>query len=123
LWSGRVAIYTGMPGVLGWRFHQTQQRTFEPLTQMVNQRRANINAFYTTTDIPVTRRMIQNYGIKLIIVAGLEKAYYPPDGLAKFDLMVEQGLLEKIYEQGDAEVYRVIPQPVSIAMQSINQGG
>jgi YYY domain-containing protein len=123
LWSGRVAIYTGMPGVLGWRFHQTQQRTFEPLSLMVNQRRANINAFYTTPDIPTTQRMIDSFGIQLIIVAGLEKAYYPPEGLEKFDLMVDQGLLEKIYEQGDAEVYRVIPQPVSVAMQSVNQGG
>lgn len=123
LWSGRVAIYTGMPGILGWRFHQTQQRTFEPLNQMVNQRRANINAFYTTPDILTTQRMIDSFGIQLIIVAGLEKAYYPVEGLGKFDLMVEQGLLVKIYEQGDAEVYRVLPQPVSLAMQSISQGG
>ena len=106
-WGGRVAIYTGMPTILGWRFHQTQQRTFEQLVTMVNQRRANVNGFYSTTDIDTALDIIDFYGIRYIIVSGLERAYYPPEGLQKFEQMAERGLLEKVYEQGRATVYKV----------------
>jgi uncharacterized membrane protein len=117
LWSGRVAIYTGMPGVLGWRFHQTQQRTFEPLPMLVNQRKANISAFYSTTSVEEAWRIIEFYDISYVIVAGLEKAYYPVEGLAKFEMMVNQGLLEKVYQGGEAAVYRVNPNaaPMNLA--------
>jgi uncharacterized membrane protein len=107
LWGGRVAIYTGMPTVLGWRFHQTQQRTLKDMTTLVNQRRSNINAFYTTTDVTQTLDMIHFYNIEYIIVSSLEKAYYPPEGLAKFEAMTADGQLEKVYEEGEAAVYHV----------------
>ena len=107
LWGGRVSIYTGLPSILGWRFHQTQQRTMEPLIQMVNQRRANINGFYATMDIANTWAMIRHYDIRYIIVGGLERAYFSAESLAKFDTMAEQGLLEKVYEQGQSVVYQV----------------
>ncbi len=96
-WSGRVAIYTGMPTVLGWRFHQTQQRTLDDMGTLINQRRSNINAFYATTDIPTALDMIRFYQIQYIIVGSLEKAYYPPDGLDKFERMAQQGLLTKVF--------------------------
>ena len=107
LWSGRVAINTGLPSVLGWRFHQTQQRTLDPLPSLVNQRRANINGFYSTTDITAAWNMIRFYGVEYIIVGGLERAYYPEAGLAKFDEMARGGLLERVFEHGEATVYRV----------------
>lgn len=120
LWSGRVAIYTGMPGVLGWRFHQTQQRTFDPLPTLVNQRKANISAFYSTTSVEDVWRIIEFYDIEYIIVAGLERAYYPIEGLAKFERMVNDGLLEKVYQAGEAAVYRVNldATPLSLAQNS-----
>jgi uncharacterized membrane protein len=107
LWGGRVAINTGLPSVLGWRFHQTQQRTLDPLPSLVNQRRANISGFYSTTNIDAAWAMIRFYGIEYVIVGGLERAYYPEIGLAKFDEMARAGLLERVYEQGEAAVYRV----------------
>ncbi len=107
LWGGRVAINTGLPSVLGWRFHQTQQRTLDPLPSLINQRRANINGFYSTASADAAWRMIRFYGIEYVIVGGLERAYYPEAGLAKFDEMARAGLLERVYEQGEAVVYRV----------------
>jgi uncharacterized membrane protein len=108
LWGGRVAIYTGMPSVLGWRFHQSQQRTLNSMGTLVNQRRANINSFYETSSMQEAQDILEFYDIRYIIVGGLEKAYYAPAGLAKFDQMVDLGLLEKVYEQGENSVYRVL---------------
>lgn len=106
-WNARIAIYTGLPSVLGWNFHQRQQRTFDQMPRMVELREANIIAFYTITDIPQTWAMVEHYNVSYIIVGGLEKAYYPPDGLAKFDEMVGMGLLEVAYQNENSKIYRV----------------
>jgi YYY domain-containing protein len=109
LWSSRVSIYTGMPAVIGWNWHQRQQRTFDPLPRLVQQRIANVNAFYTVTDIPTAWQMITHYNVSYIIVGDLEKAYYPIAGLEKFDAMVDMGLLDVVYREGSATVYQVRP--------------
>lgn len=108
-WNGRISIYTGLPTVVGWNWHQRQQRTLEPLGRIVDTRNANVNAFYQTTSIGTAWDMIQFYHIQYVIVGKLERAYYMEQGLAKFDQMVEQGLLEPVFEQGASTIYRVNP--------------
>jgi uncharacterized membrane protein len=106
-WNGRISIYTGLPSVLGWNFHQRQQRTFDPLPRVVQQRDANVNAFYWTQDVNIAWGILQRYDVSYIIVSDLERAYYPSERLAKFDLMVKQGLLTEVYRQGAAVIYQV----------------
>ncbi|MFO7320532.1 MAG: DUF2298 domain-containing protein [Chloroflexota bacterium] len=107
LWGSRISIYTGLPSVVGWNFHQRQQRTFNPLPRLVEQRIANVNAFYMTLDIPTAWDILRHYDVSYVIVSGLERAYYPPENLAKFDQMVEMGLLDVAYQEGNATIYRV----------------
>jgi uncharacterized membrane protein len=107
LWGSRISIYTGLPSIVGWNFHQTQQRTFDPLPRLVRQRASNVNAFYSVTDLESAEAMMRWYGIRYIVVGGLEKAYYPEEGLAKFDTMVDMGLLHIVYEGGEATLYEV----------------
>lgn len=107
-WEGRVAIYTGFPAVIGWNFHQRQQRTFDPLPRLVQQRVSNVNAFYVTTDIQTAYNILQHYDVSYVVVSSLEKAYYPPTSLAKFADMVDRGLLEVVYAEGEATVYKVV---------------
>lgn len=106
-WEGRISILTGLPSVNGWNFHQRQQRTFDPLPRLVEQRVANINAFYVTEDIPTAWRILQRYDVAYVIVGGLEHSYYPASSLAKLDKMVEQGLLEVAYQQDTSKIYKV----------------
>ncbi|MBZ0297599.1 MAG: DUF2298 domain-containing protein, partial [Anaerolineae bacterium] len=119
LWGGRVSIYTGLPSVLGWRFHQTQQRTLDSLLQLVNQRRANISGFYATTDVETAWDVIRYYHIEYVIVGGLERAYFTPESLEKFETMVDQGLLEKVYEEGQSTVYKVIANTDSMQVAGV----
>jgi YYY domain-containing protein len=109
LWGSRISVYTGLPSVVGWNWHQRQQRTFDPLPRIVEQRVANVNAFYVTSSIPTAWDILEFYKVEYIIVSGLERAYYPQADLDKFDTMVELGLLEVAYEEGNAIIYHVIP--------------
>lgn len=107
LWGSRMSIYTGMPSVIGWNWHQRQQRTFNPMPLMVQQRVANVNAFYTTTDIRVAAEMLQHYGVSYVIVSTLELARYPQEGIDKFGTMEDMGILTSVYTDGVATVYAV----------------
>jgi YYY domain-containing protein len=98
-WGGRISIYTGLPSVVGWDWHQKQQRTFDPLPSLVAQRIANANNFYTTDDIEQAWRMLRHYDVSYVVVGSLENARYPTMGdLAKLQEMVNRGWLELVYE-------------------------
>ena len=47
-WGSRYSIYTGLPTVLGWDWHQKQQRI--GYTERVDQRQREVNRFYETPD-------------------------------------------------------------------------
>lgn len=106
-WNGRVSIYTGLPAVIGWRWHQNQQHTLNTMGRQVDMRVANVNAFYQTTELRTAWNILAFYDVQYIIVSDLERAYYMPQGLAKFDNMVTLGLLEVVYQEGNSTVYRV----------------
>jgi hypothetical protein len=77
--------------------------------RIVETRNANVNAFYQTTSIGIAWDMIQYYKVSYVILGGLERVYYNAEGLAKFDNMVQQGLLEVVFQQGNSTIYRVNP--------------
>jgi uncharacterized membrane protein len=108
-WNGRISIYTGLPSVIGWNFHQRQQRTLDPMNRVIDMRNANVNAFYETLNLGTAYQIMRFYGVEYIIVGRLERAHYSEQGLAKFDQMVELGILEVVFEEGESRIYRVIP--------------
>ncbi len=107
-WNGRISIYTGLPTVQGWNFHQRQQRVLDPMPHMVEMRNANVNAFYETSNIGVAWGMLRHYGVEYVIVGNYERAYVNDAGLAKFAQMAELGLLEPVFASGDSVIYRVL---------------
>ncbi|MEK6221141.1 MAG: DUF2298 domain-containing protein, partial [Chloroflexota bacterium] len=76
MWGSRYSIYTGLPSVLGWDWHQMQQRVVAP-PQWIPERKDAILEFYTTTDIQIAIDFIADYDISYIIVGELEKVHYP----------------------------------------------
>lgn len=106
-WNGRFSTMTGLPSVLGWNFHQRQQRTFHPMGQWVDQRERNVQQFYHTPHIDVAVDIINHYDVKFIVRSGLEELHSTPEGLAKLDTMVESGLLSVAYAIEGGKIYAV----------------
>ncbi len=112
-WGSRFSVYTGLPTVQGWSWHQRQQRSVVPGTE-VDRRINDVQEIYNTTDLLRAHSLIDLYGIRYIIVGGLEQAYYSPEGLAKFDALVQQGLLKPVYQGGAVTIYEVASHDVSV---------
>ncbi|HEU4324747.1 MAG TPA: DUF2298 domain-containing protein [Roseiflexaceae bacterium] len=106
-WGGRVSIYTGLPTVLGWPWHETQQRSVAQVEQVLQNRKNLIQQLYNDPLAPNTLARLQSYGVEYVYVGQLERALYSAEGLAKFDQMVSQGQLQLVYAQGETRIYRV----------------
>jgi uncharacterized membrane protein len=106
LWGNRVSIYTGLPAVVGWRWHQVQQRTALP-DSMVDWRRGDVDECYNTVDVARAQEILSRYGVRYIYVGEYERAYYDPAGLSKFDVMAAEGLLHVVYGAQGVRIYEI----------------
>jgi YYY domain-containing protein len=107
-WGARYSINTGLPTILGWNWHQRQQRASAG-DQQVWDRAADVTAIYSNTHtIAQVMDLLHKYDVRYVIVGPLEHAYYPPEGLAKFDQMVAEGLLRVAYRNEGVTIYEVV---------------
>ncbi len=104
--ASRIAMYTGLPAVVGWDWHQRQQRAVAPDT-IVTSRIADVNQFYNTLDVAEARNILARYGVEYIVVGSLENTYYAPAGQLKFDQMVAEGMLQEVFRDEFARIFRV----------------
>ena len=104
--AARVAMYTGLPSVIGWDWHQRQQRAVST-GNVVGARIDDVNNFYNTPDAAVARNILAKYAVEYIFLGSLENAYYWPQGLAKFDQMIADGTLTEVYRDDTSRVLRV----------------
>ncbi|MBI2941374.1 MAG: hypothetical protein HYY04_13145, partial [Chloroflexi bacterium] len=103
-WGSRISIYTGLPTVIGWDWHQKQQRA--GYTQLVDERLRDVRTMYTDASSSNTLVLLRRYKVEYIYVGDVERAYYPAPGLAKFDQMVGQSL-DLVYDVDGVRIYRV----------------
>ncbi|MCJ7534996.1 MAG: DUF2298 domain-containing protein [Anaerolineales bacterium] len=105
-WGSRYTIYTGLPGVIGWNWHQRQQRATIS-EELIQGRISEVNEFYLTTDPDRAQEILEKYGVQYIIVGQLEQALYPGPGLLKFTSM-EDVLWQEVFRTDDTVIYHVI---------------
>jgi YYY domain-containing protein len=106
-WGSRMSIYTGLPGVVGWEWHQQQQRgVFN--SALVSQRIAEVDNFYQTTDWNEAVDFLHKYDVQYIIVGQQERGHYPGPGLEKFE--AAEGILwRELFRHEDTVIYIVMP--------------
>jgi len=101
-WTGRISEYTGLPAVIGWDWHQIQQRT--DYAELVHQRRFATEQFYRVPDRQYALDYIEKYNVRYVVVGTEERYWGSPEGVAKFAAMPE---LEEVYRDGENAIYRV----------------
>ncbi|MGE5378295.1 MAG: DUF2298 domain-containing protein [Bacteroidota bacterium] len=103
-WGSRVSIYTGLPTIIGWDWHQKQQRSALP-GEIVDKRIQDMNAIFTSTDPQQLKNLLDRYNVRYIYVGPLERIYYAGDGINKFDQPSD--LWSQVYANDQVKIYKV----------------
>lgn len=103
-WGSRVSIYTGLPAVIGWDWHQKQQRSALP-GQLIDKRIQDDNAIFASTDPDQLKALLDEYNVQYIYVGPLERIYYAGDGINKFDQPSD--LWTKVYQNDQVQIFKV----------------
>ena len=104
-WGSRISSYTGLPTVQGWDWHQKQQRW--GYREMIDDRLRDVWTMYADPSPARALDLLRQYGVQYIYVGALERAYYPPSGLDKFDRMVGSDL-ELVYDRDGVKIYHLL---------------
>ena len=104
-WGGRIANYTGLPTIIGWPWHQTQQRF--AYREQIDQRARHVELIYETTDVDRAVELMKRYGVSYVVVGDLERLNYGARGISKFEEMKKSGLLSKVYANAQTSIFRV----------------
>ena len=101
-WTGRISEYTGLPAVIGWDWHQIQQRT--DYASLVQQRRFDTEQFYRLPDPVYATSYLDKYNVRYVIVGAEERFHGSEAGIAKFAAMSN---LQEVFRHGEDVIYRV----------------
>ena len=105
-WYSRFTIYTGLPGVVGWQWHEQQQRALNP-PDWVTKRITDVDLFYNTGNTDVIKQFLNLYQVRYVVVGQLERVTYPGVGLDKFPEF--NGILwNEVYRDANTVIYEVI---------------
>ena len=107
MWGSRISVNTGLPTVIGWDWHQRQQRCGIVECDEVKNRINDVNLLYSSENITQAMEIIDQYHIDLIYIGELEKLYYSELGLSKFESLEKMGKLIKVYNKNPVTIYKV----------------
>ena len=104
-WGSRVSVYTGLPTVIGWIWHQKQQRGQD--ANLVDRRQRHVDFIYSTTDSDMALNLIKKYDVDFIYIGHLERLYYDADGLNKFG-SDNHDWAQLVYSNQEVKIYRTV---------------
>jgi YYY domain-containing protein len=115
-WGARFSIYTGLPTVLGWDWHQKQQRgDFGGV--FIDQRQQKAQRFYNDPDVTQALATLSEFDVRYVVVGQVEKLYFSEAGLIKFEDGLG-GALEPVFQNETTTIYEVALDPVELAVRA-----
>ncbi len=106
-WDARIATYTGLPTLIGWPWHETQQRSVTDVGSVLGARQAAVQRWYTDVDAAKTFAEIQNYGVEYVYVGRMEKALYGAQTGTAFAQLAKDGKISEVFRVGETVIYQV----------------
>jgi Chlor_Arch_YYY domain len=103
--GSRIAMYTGLPDIAGWSWHERQQRVNTDAVD-VDLRIREISDFYATTDIQAALSTLRKYRVGYIILGQYELAHTPAAGIAKFQTFAGM-YWDEVFRDGQMVIYKV----------------
>ncbi len=110
--GNRVAMYTGLPSIVGWDWHQRQQRPTLP-GEVVSNRIQDVSLLYQSSNTAETMRIVEKYDVSFIYAGELEQAYYGNTHIQTFDQLVNEGRLSLVYTNPTTKIYQVVPSNIA----------
>lgn len=114
-WVARVSVATGLPTVIGYQYHEVQQR--RGYTNEVDERFDAVQRLYADPEPTQALRTLAAYRPDYVIVGTVERALGTPEAIAG---LADLPGLDVAWEQGDAVVYEVDHQAVDDALAAID---
>ena len=102
-WGSRVSINTGLPTVIGWKWHQEQQRWGQ--REMVAKRIRDVEAIYT--DPKLANALLDKYKVDYVYIGQVEKLYYPAEGIAHLKTGLD-GKLLPVFTSENVTIMKVV---------------
>ena len=65
-----------------------------------------VKEIYSTRDVQRALELLRLYEVEYVVVGELEGAYYPSQGLRKFDTMASTGLARIVYQNEGVRIYQ-----------------
>ncbi|MCP4624465.1 MAG: hypothetical protein GY850_13200 [bacterium] len=108
-WTSRISIHTGLPTVIGWDWHQRQQRaSADP--QQVEKRIEDVRQIYSAADPDQILPLLKKYRVSYIYVGPLETTRYPRKGIQKFK-RYDGRYWTSVYRSEKVSIYKLEASP------------
>ena len=103
--QSRAAMYTGLPMIIGWPWHQRQQRGIGIAEPEIDRRQSDVRRLYSSGSSTLITRILEEYDVGYVLIGQTERAYYPDDGIHELE---HHPGLSLAYENEAVRVYRVL---------------
>jgi len=123
-WFNRISMTTGLPSVLGWDWHQRQQRactapaefcTSPGFARQIDIRKDALRSFYTVPDELLAEQFLLTYDVSYVVVGSSENALRKEGGNVIGPVMGDEvkamfaamASMVEVYREGDAVIYEI----------------
>lgn len=101
-WNGRISVLTGLPTVIGWPWHQTQQRL--AFSGAVDRRYTDVERLYTSDDAELAAFFLRAHRVEYVVIGTVELAMATPAALAMLESLPGADV---VFEAGDRRIIAI----------------